>query len=223
MTYEELKAQEKATEAEIKKIERRYRAAERRYIKEHAPFPLRLHQRVTIRLRVTEKSFAMMAKSERRKKCNQVGTEYELTGLHTGYGIEEKDGTIYPCFYRMAYRANDEILTYFPAIIQCSHKCDECIKAKDGLCYRNGGKDLGKCYADHKIKPDDFSCSDCEIIKPDGCYVARGWMDAGKFYPNLTYLPHRQMYRVYSLNWKWCEEYNESEFLEHYSLTKPDK
>lgn len=211
MTYQELQEKNKALDRQIESICRQQAKNEKRYIEEHEPFPFRRYQRVMVTLRVTEENRKHLTEKEKAKRRYQKGYEYSVVGCLNGY-IIDKDGTLRPTFFGGTYYGRfDEIVSITPTE-QIEGHCSKCRRYKDGLCYRNGGMDLSKKCADHKVEEDDFTCPKYEELTELWSY------DGEKHYPNVTIVKHEKpvKYRIYAINWGTYSEWDEKEIKTMY-------
>ena len=236
MDYKELTQQVKALEDEQKKIERSIEAKIRRrdkkildlklqYIAEHQPLPLKRFQRIRVTARVTEESRKTLDKDALQMKKYALGATYTIIGLHNGYAINER-GQVVPCFYgKEDYRCRyDEVLSVELTADQPEGSCSKCLKAKDGLCYMMGGKDMGKTYAVWKIDEDKMvPCPKYEEVVEGGLYAIKGRIWPAKYYPKVTMIHTKdgqRKYRLYEGNWACYTEY-EAEYIENYYTHEP--
>lgn len=223
MTYQELKKK-------ICELDRKADAAysqqyklRRKYIQEHEPLHAKCYQRMTIRLRVTEKSRKRMSEKERSMRKYQLGNEYTVTGIFTGYALMD-DGDIRPCFYgNVSYSRYDEIISVELTKHQPEGNCRLCRCYKDGLCYMNGGQTISKSCAIHKVEDGDVVCPKYEEVLPNGLYK---YGEANKHCPNVTIAKNSKgnnLYRVYSLYWNFYTEYTEAEIWKFYTIEPKEK
>lgn len=220
MIYEELKAMDNALEKQADKLYRQQTKNELKYIAEHEPFKVHRYQRLNVRLRMTEKTRKNLTDAGRKKKKNQLGHEYTVTGCFTGWYIsKEHDGELRPCFFGcITYSRFDEIVSIESAE-QIDGHCSKCLNYKDGLCYMAGGKDISKKCATHKVEKDDFTCPNYEEL-------TELWSkDGERHYPNVTIVKHSQplKYRVYSLNWQYYEEWKQDIINSNYTFENPNE
>lgn len=214
MTYAELQKQVKAIERKEEAFSRKCGKEElklkQQYIDEHKTIELKRFQRISVRLRITEKSRERMGEKHRAMAKYQLGREYSVTGVFNGWAIG-KDGQLKPCFYgNPSYSAYDDVLSVELTKDQPVGHCSKCRCHKDGLCYMMGGKDLGKSCAVWKITDDMVPCPKYEEIVDGGLY------EYGEKYchcPNVTkrWKKGKLFYNVYSLNWQYYTEYSEDE------------
>lgn len=214
MTYEELQKQVKAIERKEEAFSRKCGKEElklkQQYIDEHKPIELKRFQRITVRLRVTEKSRERMGEKHRAMAKYQLGREYSVTGVFNGWHIGD-DGQLKPCLYGgPSYSATDEVVSVALTKDQPEGDCSKCRCHKDGLCYMMGGKDLGKSCAVWKITDDMVPCPKYEEIVEGGLYE---YGDNNRHCPNVTkqWKKGKLFYNVYSLNWQYYTEYSEDE------------
>lgn len=218
MNFEQLKEKEKAFDKELQSLHKQEKAIYEKkkknqmaYIKGLLPFEMRMYQRVTIKLMVTEQSRKMMSEYQRRFKKNQVGNVYSVTGSVYNWFVGE-NGEVWPSFFGgVTYNPYDKIVDIELAK-QIDGHCSKCKRYKDGLCYMNGGKDLGKECADHKVGERDFTCPKYEEL-------TELWDRLGNHYPNVAIVKHANplKYRIYSLNWDYFSEYDEQEIKKYYN------
>ena len=220
MNFEQLKEKEKAFDKELQSLHKQEKAIYEKkkknrmaYIKGLLPFEMRMWQRVTIKLMVTEQSRKMMSEYQRRFKKNQVGNVYSVTGSVYNWFVGE-NGEAKPSFYGgIKYNPYDKIVD-IKLVEQIDGHCSKCLKYKDGLCYMNGGKDLGKECAHHKVGERDFTCPKYEE-------KTELWdrFTEGRHYPNVTIVKHAKpvKYRIYNLDWSWYTEYEEQSIDKYYT------
>jgi hypothetical protein len=238
MDYKELTQQVKALEDEQKKIERSIEAKIRRrdkkildlklqYIAEHQPLPLKRFQRIKVVARVTEESRKRMTVDYRKKKKCALGATYTIVGVFNGYRIDDA-GHVVPCFYGEGdYRGwSDEILSVELTADQPEGNCNKCLKAKDGLCYRAGCKDLGPKYATWKIVEDKMvPCPAYEEVVEGGLYALKDKIWPAKYYPKVTRVKTKYgnwKYRLYEGNWSCYTEETEREIKKYYTSEPQD-
>ena len=213
MKYQELKDANKKLERQVGLLYRQQQRNEQQYIREHEPFKARRYQILSVRLRVTKETRDRLTEYGRKMKKNQLGREYVVSGCFIGWYInEEKGGELRPCFFGgITYSRFDEILSIEIAE-QVDGHCSKCRRYKDGLCYRNGGMDLSKKCADHKVEETDFTCP-----KYEEKTELWSW-DREKHYPNVTVLKHEKpvKYRIYAINWGTYTEWEEKEIKSMY-------
>ena len=214
MTYEELSKQVRAIERKEEAFSRKCGKEElklkQQYIDEHKLIELKRFQRITARLRVTEKSRERMGEKHRNMAKNQLGREYNVAGVFNGWHIGD-DGQLKPCFYGgPSYNSTDEVVKVELSKDQPEGDCSKCRCYKEGLCYMMGGKDLGKSCAVWKITEDMVVCPKYEEIVDGGLYE---YGDPKKHCPNVTkrWKQGKLFYHVYSLNWNYYTEYSEDE------------
>lgn len=218
MNFEQLKEKEKAFDKELQSLHKQEKAIYEKkkknqmaYIKGLLPFEMRMWQRVTIKLVVTEKSRELMSDWQRQLKKNQVGRVYSVTGCVYDWFVGE-NGDARPCFYGdVTYNRYDRIIEITLAE-QIEGHCSKCRMYKDGLCYMLGGKDIGKKCAHHKVGERDFTCPKYEEL-------TELWDRLGNHYPNVAIVKHTKplKYRIYSLNWDYFSEYEEQEIKKYYN------
>ena len=238
MDYEELTQQVKALEKEQKEIERSIEAKIRRrdkkilglklqYIEEHQPLALKRFQRIKVTARVTEKSRKRMTEDYRNMKRYALGATYTITGVFNGYRIDDA-GQVVPCFYGKGdYRGScDEILSVELAADQPEGNCNKCRKAKDGLCYMMGGKDVGPKCAVWKIKGDEMvPCPKYEEVVEGGLYALKDKMWPAKHYPKVTRVKTKDgkwKYHLYEGDWSCFTEHTEQEIEKYYTSEPQD-
>ena len=81
----------------------------------------------------------------------------------------------------------------------------------------NGGKNLSKSCASHKVEDGDIVCPKYEEVLPNGLYQ---YGEANRYCPNVTMLQDskgKSIYRVYAPNWSYYTEYTEDEIWRFYS------
>ena len=145
MTFEQLLnlssiAQERISEyeQEIQTIREGLKVCMDDYVREHLPFPFKKRQRVTVTLRVSEKTLAC---TRYRAGCAPVlGETYSKTGILKGYIIGEK-GELRPDFLGKNgyYPLTDEVVSIKVADEQYKARCGTCRYYRDGGCYSTGG------------------------------------------------------------------------------------
>lgn len=217
MTYQELKKEIRALDRKAEAVYVQQNKLREKYIEEHKPLPVKRFQRLTVKLRVTEQSRQMMSEKERGKRKNQLGMEYTVTGIFNWYTIMD-EGSVRPRFYGNVYYSRfDEIISVELAREQPDGDCRLCMRCKDGLCYMNGGQNISKSCASHKIKEGDIVCPKYEEVLPNGLYE---YGEANRHCPNVTIAQDskgNRLYRVYSLNWNYYTEYSEAQIWKYYS------
>lgn len=222
MTHEELKKKERELERQAEAAFRQQCKLRERYVEEHEPLHAKRYQRMMIRLRVTVAHRKQMGDKERGMRKWQLGNEYTVTGIFTGYALLG-NGDIRPCFYgNTTYSRLDEIVSIELTKEQPEGDCSKCRLYKDGLCYMAGGKDLGKSYATHKVKEGDIVCPKYEEILEGGLYE---YGEASRHCPNVTVvkdLKGKKTYHVWSLKWNCYTEYSETDVWKFYT-TEPKK
>ena len=162
MTFEELKEQERRYNRRVYAAHLRLAEAEKQYIEEHQPLPLKRYQRISVRLRVTEEHRKWLIDKYRNMKKYQLGNEYVVRGFFVGYNIGDK-GDIRPCLYGMnSYSRYDEIVSVTLTKEQPQGDCRKCIRYKDGGCYMTGGESPS-----HKVKDGDVVCPQYREVRQD--------------------------------------------------------
>lgn len=208
MTYEELNKKLKAIEREedafVLKCGRKELALKKKYIKEHAPLELKDYQRIIVKL---------------KGKRN-----YSIDAIFCGWWISPK-GELRPCLWNREYSQEDEILSIELHKCQPEGDCKKCLLYKDGLCYKAGGKNLGRGYATHKVKDGDLICPRYEEIIEGGLWGKMNiWPH--KFYPNVTFVydeKFRKKYHIYEGRaWRYFTEHSEEEIENYYSFEPID-
>ena len=234
MDYKELTQQVKALEDEQKKIERSIEAKIRRrdkkildlklqYIAEHQPLPLKRFQHIKVTARVTEESRKRMTEDYRKMKKYALGATYTIMGVFNGYRIDDA-GHVVPCFYDKGdYRGwCDEVLSVELTAGQPEGSCSKCLKAKDGLCYMAGGKDIGPKCAVWKIDEDKMvPCPKYEEVVEGGLYAIKGRVYPAKYYQKVTMIRTKDGQRKYRLYEGRCYTEWEAEYIEEYYTHEP--
>lgn len=233
MEYEELTQQVKALEKEQREIERSIEAKIRRrdkkilelrlrYIEEHQPLPLKRFQRIKVTARVTEESRSRITEGFRDMKKYALGATYTIIGLFNGYGIDDI-GQVYPSFYdKYGYRGwCDEIISVELTPDQPEGNCSKCRKAKDGFCYKDGGKDGGPKNAAWKIEEDGMvPCPKYEEVVEGGLYAIKNRIWPARYYPNVARVRTKDgkwRYRLYEGGWSCFCEYDEQHIEKYYT------
>lgn len=219
MTFEELKKGLIEIERQEILCQRRYVKIRETYIRQNVPIKIKKYQRVTVTLKVTEETRKHLNAKEKTKRNKQVGNEYSVTGYFIGWYIDEdRNGELKPSFYgNVSYSRYDDIVSIKLAEHQPIGNCAKCRLYKDCFCYMNGGKDISKKYATHKVKDGDIVCPKYEEVLAGGLYK---YGEVSKHCPNVTILQNvkgDKSYRVWSLNWKYFTTYNENEIWKIYT------
>ena len=219
MTYDELKKELKKNDWKEARCRLKSAHAREEYRRQNAPISLRKYERITVRLRVTEETRKRLTDKERTMRKYQLGREYDVTGCFTDWYIhEDGNGELKPCLFGGdSYSRYDEVVSIERAE-QIEGHCSKCRKYKEGLCYMAGGKDISRKCATHKVREDDFTCPLYEEL-------TELWSkDGKKHYPNVTILKHEKpvKYRIYSLNWKYYEEWGPEIIDFNYTFENPN-
>lgn len=219
MTYKELKEKNDKLERQANLCHARQRKNCEDYKRQNAPFPLRKNQRITVTMRVTEKTRKRLSQKDLKLKKWQLGNVYSATGcIRDWYINEDMDGILYPCFFRgEEFSYLDEMIDIKIADKQFEGSCEQCRRYKDGLCFLAGGMTISNKLATGKAG--EFTCPIYEE-------KTELWSKYGQLYhyPNVTYLRNadKPSYYVYALNWDTYTEYKADEIERYFSLTKPE-
>ena len=203
MTYEELQKQLKAIEREedafVRKCGRKEIALKNKYRKEHAPLELKDYQRIIVRL-----------KGKR---------SYSIDAIFCGWWISPK-GELRPCLWNKEYSQEDEILSIELHKQQPEGDCKKCLLYKDGLCYKAGGKNLGKSYATHKVKEGDLICPRYEEIIEGGLW-GKKCIWPHQHHPNVSFVYDANLKKIYHIwegkSWSCFTEHSEERIEKYYS------
>lgn len=154
MTFEELKALRQKIKEQASRLYREEDRAECQYIEERLPFPLKMYQRITVDLEVTEKTRSTLLDEYKVKPRYQAGRRYSVTGMIIGWHIAE-DGEIRPCFWggKPYYHRYDKILNIRIAEKQNPEKCTSCWHYRDGGCWITGNSN-----PDKQVDENSFVC-----------------------------------------------------------------
>ncbi len=213
MNYDELKIKYALIDMKVNRLMVEREKFEQQYIKENQPFPLRKYMRITVRLRVSQKHWEGLTDKYQKKKHNQPGYTYSVTGFFVRWLIYD-DGELRPQLFDKYYDPADDILS-IEAADQIEGHCTKCLKYKDGRCYRNGGKNIG-VWLGRKVNEDDYPCPVYEEL-------TELWSaDGTKHYPNVTLLKHEKRYRVYNKDFTCFTEYGAEELHRWYRTEDPN-
>lgn len=99
--------------------------------------------------------------------------------------------------------------------------CNKCLKAKDGLCYMMGGKDMGLKCAVWKIEEDKMvPCPKYEEVVEGGLYGIKSRIYPARYYPKVTKVrteDGKWKYRLYEGNLHCYCEYEEQHIKNCYT------
>lgn len=204
MSFEDFKQMLKKIERQESMCHARKVRLRESYKRKNEPIHLRKHERINVRLRVTDKTREALPDDVRNMQKYQLGKEYCVTGYFEGWYIhEDGNGELKPILYGdVSYSRFDDIISIEIAE-QADGICSKCRHYKDGYCYLAGGKNLGKSCATHKVVNGDLTCPEYEEL-------TELWDISGeKHYPNVTIMKNKKpvKYRIYSLNWDYYTEY----------------
>ncbi len=217
MTYEDFNKELDDLREQYAAVRQKEVELEERYIASNLPFKFKENMYLTVQLMVTEKTLELLTDAQKKMKKNQLGHVYEVTGCcHTMLIME--GGELRPDFWYKNYRRTDKVVG-IKAAKQVISSCKLCLKYKDGLCYRLGGKNISEKCAVGKVGDDNLTCPKYEER-------TELWRKNGEqyiHYPCVTILRHSNplKYRIYSEDWKTYTEWEESIIKCNY-VEKPD-
>ena len=220
MNYEELTNQTKALEKERERLYSQYGKKiynlKMAYIKEHRPLDVKRFQRIEVTLCITEEFHKTLSASRQKMRKYQVGQTYSVSGIFNGWNIGD-DGQVKPCFYggEVNYSWLNKVVKVELTPEQPCGDCVKCHKYRDGLCFLMGGRD--KRCAVWRITDDMVVCPNYEEVVPDGLYTKPNIFPQGH-YRNVTYIPSKKIYRLYSEGWGTYTIESEAEVEAYYSF-----